>query len=227
MCFLSAYLDISDATHDIPSFTHSSTSTLYSYTSIFKLLQFEVAKLPLLYISGTRPDMELYQSDSIRIKLPNDKVVRVDKIPEGTTVANLLEELEKTELIDTSQGAPKLVSNGVELDPTALIQWEEVSLAYGKFPGSLTQMWLVLAWKVGFLLLACPLVLKRTLFWLDIFIEWTCFFGIVCLIFKPSKHALAEARNIDRKKHPVLDFFWLLIRSFYPTFTLEDVAMEA
>ena len=52
-CFLYAYLDISNATHDIPLPIHSTTSTIYIYTSIFHFIQLEVAKRLPFYIPGT------------------------------------------------------------------------------------------------------------------------------------------------------------------------------
>jgi hypothetical protein len=163
---------------------------------------------------------------SILVHIPGGSVISVDKVPANSTAAELLSRLIGLPSIEVT-GVPQLttltsevIHNSAFLDDTEYeLQFvpEKPNFLQASFFFSLFLM----IHSITILLAVFETKLRAII----AYIMMLYLLCLCCVILKPSGHILKDM-SLKPKNNPVVDFLWVLLRSFLPTFRLEHVLLH-
>jgi hypothetical protein len=163
---------------------------------------------------------------SILVHLPGGAVISVDRVGPQVTVGSLLARLIGLSSVEVT-GTPQLVSLSSSVVPNEdFLEETEYELVFFPEKSDMVKAFF-------FTLLFFAIHISAVLSWQ----LWSTLAGIlvyvgllylmiICIVVLKPTGKLFLCSSLRPKENPVVDFLWLLVRSFLPSFRLEQILLH-
>lgn len=162
---------------------------------------------------------------SIRVHLPDETLVSVDKTPSPVTAGELVSRLISLPSVQVT-GIPELLSSALEPIPNnAVLDQAEYHLSFRREEPATVRNFFFLG--LFLIMHIAPIVFYRftsAVRAIIVYIWLVAFFGLACGIWRPDPTLMTS--SIGKFARGAREALWLLIRSFSPYFRLEHIILE-